>query len=113
MDDLFLIAHMALGKARKDVASRFLCPLCAKGNDDCTECQEGWWYILPTTGGRAYPYEIAELTWEPGFGEDTPDDWPDYYGDQRVLPTQDDGKGKDLLARLGLLKKPEPIRRRV
>jgi hypothetical protein len=67
------------------------------GNDhagNCSACDDGYWWIIPTSGHRAYPY----LTWnlEDLFDgsdinmnghhpkpwdliEGCPQDWPDHY----------------------------------
>lgn len=60
MNDLFLIAHKVCGEPAFDIAERMECPLCiAQG---CAECDdEGYWWIIPTSGHRAYPYWHEEL----------------------------------------------------
>lgn len=63
----FLIAHKVRGEPAFDVAVRFKCPICEpirqgldpaeRGSVHCNECDEGQhWWIVPTSGHRAYPY---------------------------------------------------------
>lgn len=60
MTELFLIAHKVSGEAAFDVASKMECPVCRDGTLNergCVECdEEGFWWIIPTSGHRAYPY---------------------------------------------------------
>ncbi len=67
MTDPFLIAHKVRGEPAFDIAIRFRCPICEaaiqgldKGTASwgCNECDGdgGWWWIIPTSGHRAYPY---------------------------------------------------------
>lgn len=60
MTDLYLIAHKVRGEPAFDVAQRIDCPECnAMG---CNECDElGYWWVVPTSGHRAYPYWHTEL----------------------------------------------------
>jgi len=38
------------------------CPECGGHNDDCDACEgEGYWWIIPTSGHRAYPWASKEL----------------------------------------------------
>lgn len=91
MTDLYLIAHKVRNEPAFDVATRMECPICGGAGTDtivdsdveiqCHECDSlGYWWIIPTSGHRAYPYQewklwdicniaIAEL----------PVDWPDHY----------------------------------
>jgi len=69
MSELYLIAHKVSGEAAFDVALRMDCPLCALEFDDgvcdspgCEECDQlGYWWIIPTSGHRAYPYWSVSL----------------------------------------------------
>jgi hypothetical protein len=57
MTDLFLIAHKVRGEAAFDVAQHMTCPKCNATDDHCTACDGvGHWWIIPTSGHRAYPY---------------------------------------------------------
>jgi len=60
MTELFLIAHKVSGEAAFDVAAKMECPICVNDIFDehgCVECdQQGFWWIIPTSGHRAYPY---------------------------------------------------------
>jgi hypothetical protein len=65
--DLFLVAHKVRGEPAFDVATRMECPECPEGTDEgfCIECDNtGFWWIIPTSGHRAYPvmnWKLAEL----------------------------------------------------
>lgn len=59
MSDLFLIAHKVRGEPAFDVASQMPCPICGVGGPEptCSECDgTGYWWIVPTSGHRAYPW---------------------------------------------------------
>lgn len=65
MADLFLIAHKVRGEPAFDIASQMQCPMCqGLGLRDCDEvmcdCGEcdglGYWWIIPTSGHRAFPW---------------------------------------------------------
>jgi hypothetical protein len=69
MTELFLIAHKVRGEPAFDVAVRQTCAVCYKDeplDDDrlgstpasgCHACDDlGYWWIIPTSGHRAYPY---------------------------------------------------------
>lgn len=69
--ELFLIAHKVRGEATFDVATRMSCPICEDfegTNHGCPECDnEGFWWIIPTSGHRAYPYwskPLDDLAWD-------------------------------------------------
>ncbi len=52
--NLFLIAHKVRGEPAFDVATQLRCPECYSG---CSQCDGlGYWWIIPTSGHRAYPY---------------------------------------------------------
>lgn len=65
MTDLFLIAHKVRGEPAFDVAIQMPCPHCDEGklsaegtfeDEDCSECDGlGYWWIVSTSGHRAYP----------------------------------------------------------
>jgi hypothetical protein len=77
MTDLYLIAHKVRGEPAFDVAQRMTCPCCEgdrslsngiidiTGDDGMVPCHEcdslGYWWIIPTSGHRAYPYWHAEF----------------------------------------------------
>lgn len=63
MADPFLICHKVRGEPAFDVAIQMDCPLCQGGIDPmCIECDDlGYWWIIPTSGHRAYPYWSEEL----------------------------------------------------
>jgi len=101
---VYLILHKVRGEPAFDIASKLRCPVCEpmrQGLDDgmayagnCNACDDGYWWIIPTSGHRAYPY----LHWnmddlfdgsdinKNGFHnkpidliEGCPADWPDHY----------------------------------
>lgn len=90
MTELYLIAHKVRGGPAFDVAERMECPECQLVSDIpsaiCAECDNtGYWWIIPTSGHRAYPYWDAHLEgWthqhmhEWGVPE-MPADLPDHY----------------------------------
>lgn len=70
--ELWLIAHKVRGEPAFDIATRFKCPICEpirqgldpeeRGSIHCDECDEGqYWWVIPTSGHRAYPFWIAEI----------------------------------------------------
>src|SRR5882724_509161 len=99
---LFLIAHSVRDEAAFDVAAKMECPHChgvgcarlhpedTYEGPSCLECDSlGYWWIIPTSGHRAFPYwytEINELMYAAGMIVDKPmpSGWPDHY---RVGPT--------------------------
>ncbi len=63
-DTLYLIAHKVRGEPAFDVAQHMTCPKCNATDDHCTACDGvGHWWIIPTSGHRAYPYWHDDLTW--------------------------------------------------
>jgi hypothetical protein len=132
--DLFLIAHKVRGEPAFDIAEHMTCPKCEgdgklsngiidiTGDDgciDCTQCDgQGHWWIIPTSGHRAFPYWNSSLNaavdWEmqrinnnPMI--DMPPSLRDHYTTEREAAT-------DLIKVLGLIHKPlaplAPIKRR-
>ena len=119
MSEPYLIVHVVRSEPAFDIAIRC--------DDMGTESDPAPWWIIPTSGHRAYPYWIRKL-WgiadpyfpdifqqvfesDPGPVPDMPDPWPDHYptaAEPRHSPTA----GRGLLARLGLLRKTT-IKRRV
>lgn len=63
MDELYLVAHKVRGEPAFDVATRIQCSEC-EGNSNkgrepyiCFACDDlGYWWIIPTSGHRAYVY---------------------------------------------------------
>lgn len=68
MLDLFLICHKVRSEPAFDVACQMPCPECREYeyvegmavDEVCVGCNEcdglGYWWIVPTSGHRAYPY---------------------------------------------------------
>ena len=96
MTDLYLIAHKVRGEPAFDIAERMECPLCSGQGYDldicatevvCHECDgAGFWWIIPTSGHRAYPWWSMELyefvtTMDgiPGEFYEMPPSLPDHY----------------------------------
>lgn len=100
MNEPYLIAHLVRGQPAFDIAEQIACPECEglgpeyKTIAPCVECDSlGYWWIIPTSGHRAYPYHywpwdelacdsrICESEFDPvplKLGE-APDNWPDHY----------------------------------
>ncbi len=100
MTEPYLIAHKVRGEPAFDIAVRMQCPEC-NGDDamqmSCGECDYlGYWWIVSTSGHRAYPFNswsLDELFWAPTCDDPkTPitdaseaimnkdwSDWPDHY----------------------------------
>jgi len=72
MSEPYLIAHKVSGQPAFDIAEWMECPECGGEyiSYGCTECDKGVWWIIPTSGHRAYPFWNAEL---PAMMEDHPD----------------------------------------
>lgn len=62
MTNLYLIAHKVRGEPAFDVAEHMTCPTCNGTNDHCPSCDgAGHWWIIPTSGHRAFPYWDCKL----------------------------------------------------
>ncbi len=107
----YLIAHKVRGEPAFDIAIRC--------DDMGTESDPGPWWIIPTSGHRAYPYEYWLL--EDLFdGSDypharpynaldrAPPEWPDHY----TVRASATSTLKGLVERLGLGRKPQRVWRR-
>ena len=126
MTDLFLIAHKVRNEPAFDIACRIVCAEC-NGHGDlniadatfigCNECDNlGYWWIIPTSGHRAYPFFNESFNMIEGIGmgftdaiaSAMPHSLPDHYP-TRSTPTI------SLAEALGLNKpKPQaPIVRRI
>lgn len=99
MGELYLIAHKVYSQPAFDIAVRMECPECqglgAKPSTmdtdmDCVECDGlGYWWIIPTSGHRAYPYFTDPLQWymdEMLQIPPMPPDLPDHYIAQAAKP---------------------------
>jgi hypothetical protein len=60
MSELYLVAHKVRGEPAFDIATRIECAECKQDNGNipgCSECDGlGYWWIIPTSGHRAYPW---------------------------------------------------------
>lgn len=115
MSELYLVAHKVRGEPAFDVATRVPCPICSgePENDPdesggCVECDStGYWWIVPTSGHRAYPFHAEPLKKDlDRYAEAMPFGLPDHY----PTSASPDKPKIDLTA---LLPKAPPIRRRV
>lgn len=96
MSDPYLILHKVRGKPAFDIAIKIQCLLCNSAgceNTSCDECKdEGFWWICPTFGARAYPYKTWKVSdlgtcdeldyympWKALSESALPEGWPDYY----------------------------------
>lgn len=120
LDDLYLIAHSVRGEPAFDIALR--CEDMGTPND------EGPWWIIPTSGHRAYPIwqcELKQLLTAAHISQDTGylhhclttkmADAIDHYwhsGHDEIQRRYDAEEGRPLLEKLGLIKPPTPINRR-
>ena len=130
MSEPYLIAHKVRGQPAFDVAEQMECPNCNGkgeydkdefGTFDCHECDSlGYWWIVSTSGHRAYPVDaipLNELIHSPSeakvlgsvldYPRPTMDEVPNHYG-HHTAPTI------SLTDRLGLKPSPQPkIKRRI
>lgn len=103
MTEPFLIAHKVRGEPAFDIAHRVSCPECEDHegtNQGCNECDQlGYWWLVSTSGHRAYPYwhyALLDLFSHPAHGslncremigtDECPPDLPDHYP-TRAAPT--------------------------
>lgn len=127
-ETLYLIAHKVRGQPAFDVAIQMECPHChGVGEPDgvdyegpaCDECSyQGYWWILPSTGHRAYPYMYKALDDLCITRENypVPDDLRDFWNtpDIQIKDTEANlAAGRTLLETLGLLQPSQPFVRRV
>jgi hypothetical protein len=111
MSELYLIAHKVSGEPAFDVATRIECPLChgwtvsnAKSKDlICHECDSlGYWWIIHTSGHRAYPYWNESMDWylsELCNVPPMPEGLPDHYL-HSASPAETRSRLEALLAKL-------------
>lgn len=66
-DEPFLILHKVRGVPAFDIAEKLICPECNLGDgmvkeEYCEGCNdEGFWWIIPTSGHRAHPLRYWAL----------------------------------------------------
>lgn len=117
MTELFLIAHKVRGEPAFDIAQQIPCPACAEeGIPNCHECDGlGFWWIIPTSGHRAYPWQSwgldnlgahSDIGFCPDLADPMPEPWPDHYT-TRATPTI------SLTEALGIKPRSTPIVRRM
>jgi hypothetical protein len=100
----YLIAHLVRGEPAFDIAERMQCPKCdhEHGAIDCDDphCDLGYWWIIPTSGHRAYPWwnkPLHEIVITLGLGCSCtlnvidrifppPPNLPDHYANQPAAP---------------------------
>jgi hypothetical protein len=94
----YLILHKVRGEPAFDIADKLDCPVCESarqgldhGRDyagNCNSCDDGYWWIIPTSGHRAYPYQTwpMQMMWHHTTNGDyvptlvePPAGWPDHY----------------------------------
>lgn len=116
-EELFLIAHKVRNAPAFDVAIKMTCPHCELQEGKhfgCGECESlGYWWIISTSGHRAYPYQhinLGELAiaadlkeWVPNWAPDPPPDLPDHYPHN---PTP----SRSRIDVTGLLAAPAPVK---
>lgn len=108
-DELYLIAHKVRGSAAFDIAIQM-------------EMDGEVWWIIPTSGHRAYPYWHVRLDMDDDFPNkiymssnkgpgdirleypNMPEDWPDHYPQTSTpkSPNETRASGRSLLQSLGL-----------
>src|SRR5690242_4864469 len=94
----YLVAHIVRGEPAFDIAIRC--------DDMGTESDPGPWWIIPTSGHRAYPYWHRTLEMfmfaarEENPLEFVPPDWPDHY---QTYAAKGQGLIANLAERLGLV----------
>lgn len=136
MTEPFLILHKVRGAPAFDIATKHTCTHCLPDNDYC-ECiwhksdmsepcgmcgGEGFWWTIPTSGHRAYPYWQLELhdaiSCAVGPYPDIPDDLPDHYQhsiDREASSDSSPIRSPELQQVLAGLIKPQPplVRRKL
>lgn len=91
MTEPFLILHKVRGEPAFDIAAQIVCGICHNDSHERTLCEEcdgvGFWWIIPTSGHRAHPYQNwrledvfdvhheGDLAWNYAM----PEGWPDHY----------------------------------
>lgn len=124
----YLIAHLVRGEPTFDIAIKM--PMHFEGTYVDLSYDEEWW-IIPTSGHRAYPYWSVEITRLVGTGEpfndeipSPPTNWPDHYATDlsRDQARRDNYEARQantniepspLALSLGLVRPRTPIPRRV
>lgn len=114
--DLYLVAHKVHGAPAFDIACKIDCPECItwpNSSSGCFECDQlGFWWIIPTSGHRAYPFahtimlchedQSISFAFPPGEPGTMPPSLPDHYH------TSTESSAPSLLSRLNLKLTPQP-----
>lgn len=118
----FLILHKVRGQPAFDIAIQMECPVCKEKWEhedwECGACgDDKVWWIIPTSGHRAYPYwhfllaEVDDDIMVEAFALSIPDDHPDHFGvDNSPTPYEPQGANA-LLNSLGLSRASKLVRR--
>ena len=105
MSEPFLIAHKVRGAPAFDIAEQILCPECQGA--ECPECdQTGHWWVVTTSGHRAYPWHTISLHTIEGLGlgfeaefGPMPEGLPDHYNSHAAPATSRPSSLTALLAK--------------
>lgn len=129
----YLILHKVRGQPAFDIAIKMRCPICEgarQGLDEigaftCNACDpyDGWWWIVSTSGHRAYPSDYIQLKHlQTDMGEyavehmaPPDDDLPDHCQYDLDRTPQGPVASPDVAKALSALIKPEPplVRRKL
>jgi len=133
MTNPYLIAHIVRGEPAFDIAERVECPICIGigeaireegGVFRCDDCDgEGFFWIIPTSGHRAYPYWFCLLSTlgysmqpdgsVPDLIFPVPSGWPDHYAiNNRAFAPASLDDNRTILERLGLVRPKQKVERR-
>jgi hypothetical protein len=93
MSQLYLILHKVRGQPALDCAERC--------DDMGTPSDPAPWWIIPTSGHRAYPFKTYTME-EAGNAmlDPIPDSWPDHYSNRKEAtpqPTRNKSSIDDLM----------------
>jgi hypothetical protein len=106
---LHLIAHKVRGEPAFDIAEQIECPVCAgvgkaitngwSETFHCAECDgHGFWWIIPTSGHRAYPWQhwylqnlgaTSDIGFDPDLADPMPEGIRDHYEVSTATPQRE------------------------
>ncbi len=117
MSDIYLILHKVRGEPAFDIAEPLRCPKC-QGDPQVysrCDCDAGRWWIISTSGHRAFPYRKWDLEDLYDGSDmdmpkplhvfdrvDPPEALPDHYPVNQPSAPATAQSGADLLEKLGL-----------